>query len=174
MTANSGTEEHCITDFTNLAAQKWEIVNDGVMGGQSESSFQINEKGNAVFIGSISLENNGGFASVRNHESLNLEGFKSLRLHVKGDGNRYCFRLRTADNGGVHYFSYDYRFETEAERWMDVDLPLSDFRPFFRGNPLKDVPPMDLSKIRLYGFLISDRQEGPFRLEVADIWAFRN
>jgi len=174
MTANSGTEEHCITNFTNLAAQKWEIVNDGVMGGQSESSFQINEKGNAVFIGSISLENNGGFASVRNHKSLNLEGFKSLKLHVKGDGKRYCFRLRTASNGGVHRFSYDYRFETEAEHWIDVDLPLSGFRPFFRGNPLKDVPPLDLSKIRLYGFLISDKQEGPFRLEIADIWAIRN
>lgn len=169
MTANSGTEEHCITAFSNLAAQKWEIVNDGVMGGCSDSTFQINDKGNAVFIGTISLENNGGFASVRNHESLNLEGFKSLKLHVKGDGKRYCFRLRTAANGGVHRFSYDYRFETEAECWIDVDLPLSGFRPFFRGKPLKDVPPLDLSKIRLYGFLISDKQEGPFRLEIANI-----
>ena len=171
MPENTATKKRCITDFSNLAAQKWEIVNDGVMGGRSDSSFQINKKGNAVFIGTISLQNNGGFASVRNHESLNLEGFQSLKLHLKGDGKRYCFRLRTADNGGVHRFSYDYRFETEADRWIDVVLPLSGFRPFFRGRPLKDVPSPDLSKIRLYGFLISDKQEGPFRLEVESIWA---
>jgi len=170
MSANSDSLETCITDFSNLAAQKWKIVNDGVMGGISESSFQINEDGHAVFLGTISLENNGGFASVRNHEPLNLEGYKSLRLQIKGDGKRYCFRLWTAEDDNIHRFSYDIRFDTDSDKWIDVILPFSEFHPFIRGMPVMDVPPLDLSNINRYGFLISDKQQGEFRLEIAGIW----
>lgn len=170
MSSDHLSRDQCITDFSNLASHKWEIINDGVMGGKSESSFQINEDGHAVFIGYISLENNGGFASVKNHESLNLDGFTGIRLRLKGDGKRYCFRLRTGKGDNTYRFSYDMRFDTEADNWMDVILPFSEFHPYFRGAPVMDVPSLDLSNIRQYGFLISDKQEGEFRLEIAGIW----
>ena len=58
--------ERILFDFqasTNSSA--WQIVNDEVMGGVSTSRFQILTNGGAVFSGVGSLENNGGFASVR-------------------------------------------------------------------------------------------------------------
>lgn len=160
-----------VTDFTNLAAQKWMITNDGVMGGKSSSQFQINKDGNGVFLGTVSLENSGGFASVKNHESINLSGFSSIRLRIRGDGNRYSFRLQTGANGQLNRWSYEQRFETKDNEWTEIDLPLDQFTPTYRGRTPEDVPPLDPSKIMRYGFLISDEQEGDFRLEIKKISA---
>lgn len=159
-----------VTDFTNLAAQKWMITNDGVMGGKSSSQFQINKDGNGVFIGTVSLENNGGFASVRNHEPINLTGFNSVYLRVRGDGNRYSFRLQTGVSGQVHPWSYEQRFDTPDDEWTEIDLPFGQFYPTYRGRTPEDAPPLDPANIMRYGFLISDKQEGDFRLEIEKIW----
>lgn len=167
---NTSDTRH-ITDFTNLAAQQWMITNDGVMGGKSSSQFQINKDGNGVFLGTVSLENNGGFASVKNYEPINLSGFSMIRLSVRGDGNRYSFRLQTGSNGQVNPWSYELRFETKDNEWTEVDLPLDKFAPTYRGRTPEDVPPLDPAKIIRYGFLISDKQEGDFRLEIDRIWA---
>ena len=43
----------------------WRTINDDVMGGVSQSRFKLNSGGTASFSGNLSLENNGGFASVR-------------------------------------------------------------------------------------------------------------
>ena len=162
---------YLITDFNNLAAHKWQIVNDGVMGGISQSQLQIQENGNAVFLGTLSLENNGGFASVKNRNSLNLEGYSVIKLHVKGDGKRYSFRFRTGSNGTFHDWVYEHRFETKRNVWQFVELPLMNFRATYRGQKLANVPEPDLTSIREYGFLISDQQEGDFRLEIKEIKA---
>ena len=42
----------------------WRSINDGVMGGLSSGGMRL-EDGIAVFSGTLSLENNGGFSSVR-------------------------------------------------------------------------------------------------------------
>lgn len=153
----------------------WEIVNDGVMGGCSQSTFLIDDHDCAVFKGYISLENNGGFASVRRRIPLDIEAYTQIHLNVKGDGKRYCFRLRTESKqeGTIHRFSYDYRFDTQSDIWTDYKLPLSGFRPYFRGRALSNVPPFDCSAIRQYGFLISDRQEGPFKIKISSIKAIK-
>jgi len=57
-----------ITDTSLFEFQKanemdaWRIVNDGVMGGRSQSKIAWNEKENTFeFSGDVSMENNGGF-----------------------------------------------------------------------------------------------------------------
>ena len=160
-----------ITDFSNLAAQQWIITNDGVMGGKSSSQFQINKDGNGVFLGSVSLANNGGFASVKNHETINLAGFIGIRLIVLGDGNLYSFRLQTGSGDSVDPWSYEQRFETTDGEWTNIELRLDSFIPTYRGRTPEDVPPLDPSAIKRYGFLISDEQEGKFRLEIDKIMA---
>lgn len=52
-------------DFAQESAEEWIVVNDGVMGGVSRSAFVDSESGYASFQGVMSLDNNGGFASVR-------------------------------------------------------------------------------------------------------------
>ncbi len=160
-----------ITDFSNIANQEWRIVTDFVMGGKSSSRMQLNAEGNAVFFGELSLEKNGGFASVKNHEPLNLAGFSAIDLRVKGDGNRYSFRLRTGEGSETHKWSYQVKFETKPDEWTDITLPFSDFEATYRGSKPDDVSPPDFSSIRQFGFLISNKQEGPFRLEIEKIEA---
>lgn len=162
-------EKRLITDFSNIANQEWRIVNDVVMGGRSSSRMQLNADGNAVFLGELSLENNGGFASVKNHEPLNIDGFSVFHLRVKGDGKRYSFRLRTGEGSETHKWSYQSKFETNSNEWMDITLSFSDFEATYRGSKPDDVPPVDFSSIRQFGFLISDQQQGPFRLEIEKI-----
>lgn len=159
-------EKRLITDFSNIANQEWRIVNDGVMGGVSSSRMQLNADGNAVFLGELLLENNGGFASVKNHEPLNIDGFSTIHLRIKGDGNRYSFRLRTGEGSETHKWSYEVKFETQPNKWIAVILPFSDFEATYRGSTPDNVPPPDFSSIRQFGFLISDKQEGAFRLEI--------
>jgi len=43
----------------------WRVVDDVVMGGVSSGNFEINEEGNGLYTGKISLDNNGGFSSLR-------------------------------------------------------------------------------------------------------------
>ncbi|MCC5913521.1 MAG: CIA30 family protein [Balneolaceae bacterium] len=165
-------EKQLITDFSNLARQRWLIINDGVMGGVSRSQFQISDSGTAVFLGKISLENNGGFASVKNHEPLNLAGRSAIHLRVLGDGKRYSFRFQTeTPNGKINRFNYEQRFDTNKNEWQEISLNLEQFEAVYRGRDVEDAPSPDLSAIVRYGFLISDGQEGSFRLEVEKIYA---
>lgn len=162
-------EKRLITDFSNIANQEWRIVNDVVMGGKSSGQMQLNADGNAVFLGELSLENNGGFASAKNYEPLNIDGFSAIHLRVKGDGNRYSFRFRTGEGSETHKWSYQAKFETIPDEWIDVTLPFSDFEATYRGSKPDDVPPPDFSSIHQFGFLISDKQEGKFRLQIEKI-----
>ncbi len=147
---------------------EWRSLDDGVMGGKSQSRMEWHKPGHLVFSGEVSLENNGGFASV--HRSVELpdwSGYQGLRLRVRGDGKRYSLRLRMAFNIGR--VSYAQAFDTTTDQWMEVFLPFAEFQPRRRGQLLPDEPPLDPAQLRRFGFLIADGQAGPFQLEVAAV-----
>mgnify|MGYP001300270260 CR=1 FL=1 len=53
-------------NFTNSSdVSGWMVVDDIVMGGRSSGLFRLDKDGHGVFTGEVSLENNGGFSSVR-------------------------------------------------------------------------------------------------------------
>jgi monofunctional biosynthetic peptidoglycan transglycosylase len=148
----------------------WQIVNDDVMGGVSTSRFQNLTNGGAVFGGVVSLENNGGFASVRSQPvRVDLTGCESFLLRVRGDGRRYKFSVRT--EAGLDTPLYQHAFTTKRGEWEEHRLPIKDFVPTFRGRILTTVPALDPGKVTSVGLLISDEQAGPFRLELAWIKA---
>jgi hypothetical protein len=148
----------------------WQIVNDNVMGGASTSRFQILTNGGAVFSGVVSLENNGGFASVRSQlVRADLAGCDSFLLRVRGDGRRYKFSVRTET--GMDTPLYQLAFTTKRGEWEEHRLPFKNFVPTFRGRILTDAPPLDPGKVTSVGLLISEKQGGPFQLEVAWIKA---
>jgi monofunctional biosynthetic peptidoglycan transglycosylase len=155
-----------IVDFTEPGSIRWSIVNDGVMGGRSTSEMEYSEDGSALFTGFVSLENNGGFASTRAaFPSLNLSGYAGVILRVRGDGRRYQLRFRTDDAyDGVAYRA---TFDTAPGEWRELELRFADFQASFRGSVRSDVGPLDPAQIRQMGFLIADKKEGPFRLEIA-------
>ena len=65
--------------------QRWQIINDTVMGGKSWSSVKTQD-GRLAFEGYVSLENNGGFASTR--RAVNSVNANQVSLRVQGDGRR--------------------------------------------------------------------------------------
>jgi monofunctional biosynthetic peptidoglycan transglycosylase len=118
-----------------------------------------------VFSGVLSLENNGGFASVRIVlEPRDLSDWSGLEIRARGDGRTYQLRLRTDDRfDGIAYRA---SFETHDGEWRTVRIPFSEFTPTFRGRMLSDVPPLDPSQVRQLGFMLADRKPGAFSLEV--------
>ncbi len=154
----------------NTNSPVWQIVNDDVMGGVSTSRFQVLTNGGAVFSGVVSMENRGGFASVRSSPVRdNLNGCETFVLRVRGDGRRYKFTVRTET--GFNAPNYQAEFTTQRGEWEEYRLAFKDFVPTFRGRILTDVPPLNPAKVATVGFLISDRQDGAFKLEVAWIKA---
>jgi len=171
MTENLGALT--IFDFTSPERSgRWMIVNDGVMGGISNSNFTQSEEATAIFRGNLSLENYGGFASVRTYPELfELSEYEAFRLRVRGDGRTYKLRARTANNFDGP--AYETEFETEAGVWTTVDIAFSEMSPTFRGRKLRNVPRLTGSEIRQIGLMIADKQPGAFELEVDWIKATR-
>jgi monofunctional biosynthetic peptidoglycan transglycosylase len=144
---------------------RWVAVNDGVMGGLSRGGPRLAD-GQLHFEGSLSLENNGGFSSVRTAgRRFDFSGKQSLVLRVMGDGRRYQLRLATDARFRGAAVSYGAEFATTAGRWTQVSIAFSDLSPSFRGYALAG-PPIDLARVEEIGLLIGDKREGPFRLSV--------
>ena len=95
------TAERTLIDFNNTAEKEnWQIINDDVMGGVSQSEIIFNDTGTATSQGRISLENNGGFASTRSKShSYRIGGYIGLDLRIKGDGKDYhqFYKCMTAE-----------------------------------------------------------------------------
>jgi len=171
--ATMETAERILIDFKNAdERENWQIINDGVMGGISQSEIVFNDTGTATFQGRISLENNGGFASTRSKShSYRLDGFMGIHARIRGDGKEYQLRVRT-DNR-LDGISYRFRFATQPETWLNIRVPFSEFVPTFRGRILSNVSPISPDQIQQVGFLISDKQAGIFRIEIDWIKAYK-
>jgi NADH dehydrogenase [ubiquinone] 1 alpha subcomplex assembly factor 1 len=149
----------------NSSIENWYIVNDNVMGGVSQSNIVINENGNAVFKGSVSLENNGGFCSVRyDCDKINVSDFRKVTFRIKGDGKKYQFRIRADRDDYYSYISY---FETSGN-WETIEIQLKNMYPAFRGRNL-DMPNFSHKTISEIAFLIGNKKEEKFQLEIEKI-----
>ena len=153
------------------ACAGWYSIDDPVMGGLSWSRTECTTPGSMRFSGVVSLENNGGFASIRSAAgTYDVGGYDGIRLRVKGDGRTYKLNLKP--DSGFDGVQYQASFETSG-MWQDIELPFAAFEPRFRGRLVRDAPPLDPSRVASFGFLISDKQAGPFALEIERIEAWR-
>lgn len=143
----------------------WYTINDDVMGGISQSNIHLNADKTATFTGKVSLENNGGFASIRSRLDINKESiFNGVALRIKGDGNKYNIRFRTHTN--FDGYAYSAKIETVEGVWKEYRLPFKDFKPTYRGYTLSNKPPLESADIAQIGVLISDKQSGEFEITI--------
>lgn len=153
-------------------ANSWTTVNDPVMGGRSTSTVAFGD-GGLVFSGTISLENNGGFASARSPEDPEIgrraTGATSMGVRARGDGKTYLLKV---ENPGLPW-SYIQRFTTDPGVSRTYVLPVSGFQAVGRFlNPAPEAPQtLDPSTISRVGIYILDKQEGPFQITVNAIVA---
>jgi monofunctional biosynthetic peptidoglycan transglycosylase len=135
------------------------------MGGVS-SGRMVQSADGLRFEGELSLENNGGFASVRRPIDNDLATATGVRLVVRGDGRTYQFRLRQDDRfDGIAWRA---EFTTNSD-WQTVVLPFNEFIPVFRGRRVPDAGPVEPAAIRQVGFMLADKTPGSFSLEIRSI-----
>lgn len=144
----------------------WYVVDDGVMGGRSQGTVGLTAEGHGIFQGSISLENNGGFSSIR-HRPNGIETSESsmFRIRLKGDQKTYQFRVKTSSN---EMQSYVYEFETTGE-WQEISIPFNEMYPSYRGRKL-NMPNYPGDNMYECTFLIANKKNESFSLEIDRIW----
>ncbi|GMP74237.1 hypothetical protein CsSME_00031707 [Camellia sinensis var. sinensis] len=167
----------------------WGALDDVVMGGVSESTFQIDPTGgenggpSGLFKGVVSTANNGGFTSIRTKNFSvpeNLSPYDGLELRIKGDGRRYKLIIRTSRDWDT--VGYTSSFDTVEGQWQSVRVPFTSLRPVFRARTVSDAPPFDsssiislqlmFSKFEYDGKLNPTFKEGAFQLPVSSIRAY--
>lgn len=151
-----------IFDFTEGdIREKWIVVNDNVMGGRSKGGFEF-IKDKLVFSGSTNT-NGGGFSSIRtNPIDFYFKDKTGLHIRYKGDGRIYKLGVRMEGKS----VSYRTNF-TSGNGWQEAKIPFGSMDVSWRGRPLSNEEhPLIKSKIRSIEFMIYDKQDGPFKLQI--------
>lgn len=150
-----------IFDFNhNSNITGWKVIDDVVMGGRSNGKFKMDSDGNGVFFGDVSLDNNGGFSSVRyQFDKINTTKDSKVLIRLKGDGKEYQFRVKSNRNT---YYSYVTIFKTTGD-WENIVINLNDLYPSFRGQTL-NIPNFTGNSIEEMVFLIGNKKIESFNL----------
>jgi hypothetical protein len=150
-------------DFnTESELHNWVVVDDVVMGGRSTGSFSLTPEGHGLFKGQISLENNGGFSSVRYRFDSKLVGeYTKVKLRVKGDGKSYQFRVKSSVGDSHAYVAI---FKTTST-WSSTEIPFATMYPSFRGRKL-ELPNYPGQSMEEIAFLIANKTAETFALQI--------
>ena len=167
-TADSPTK--LIADFADpaKAAERWKTINDNVMGGRSTGGPTFKD-GLLRFRGSTNTDG-GGFSSIRRDlDGKVLAGATGIRLRVRGDGRTYKLDMHTDKKGwswaGRMPIAYRADFTTKDGEWVIINIPFAKLVPTLLGRE-RDRPAFEQLKVSTIGFMIYDKQDGPFQLEV--------
>ena len=148
-----------------MEVEPWRSIDDGVMGGLSAGGMQPSD-GGLKFTGKLSLENNGGFSSVRRLVKRDLSAASGVRIEVRGDGRDYQFRIRQSSSfDGVAWRAVF----ASSDEWQVIEMPLDQFIPVFRGRTVLQAGPVVPAEIQQIGFLVADKKAGGFELEIRRI-----
>jgi hypothetical protein len=140
------------------------------MGGVSSGQLTLTD-GVLVFTGDLSLDNNGGFASMRSpaidpQQAAEWATRPGPRIQVEGDGRTWTVEVRTLDGDG----GWISPLATSADAATDTELPWTEFEPVTRFLDPRDTDvPLDPARIVSIAFYLVDGIEGPFTLGVRAI-----
>lgn len=150
---------------TNGNSTNWTIVNDGVMGGLSQSTV-IAYEDYVLFSGATSLKNNGGFVSYRSpYKNYNLANYTTVEIKFKSTGRTFFFQLDAYR--AWWYPNYKHSFSSNSNEWNTIQLPLKDFKEYRVGKQTgKNIDPSQLNDILRLGIILFDKKEGPFEIQV--------
>jgi len=159
-------EPMVLFDFnTQCDISNWKTIDDVVMDGHSNSNFKLSDNGHGVFSGAVSLENNGGFSSLRYRfpEKI-IKGYTKAILRIKGDRKNYQFRTKST---AFDRHSYIAKFTTTG-KWQTIEITLDDMYPAFRGYQL-DIPNYPAETLEEIAFLIGNKKAENFELVINSI-----
>ncbi|MBH91074.1 MAG: CIA30 family protein [Candidatus Marinimicrobia bacterium] len=139
----------------------WRVINDGVMGGLSSGKLGIDDNGNGVFYGFVSLDNYGGFTSIRLRKKVQLNNYNKIVLRVFGDNKLYQLRVKSRSRDRHVYVK---NFYAES-KWQEIEIDLKSMKPQFRGRKLNKKN-FNNGSIEEIGILVGNKVEEEFRLKI--------
>lgn len=145
--------------------QEWFALNDGVMGGRSDAALRYTDQ-SFVFKGAVSLENNGGFTSVRSpYRDQDLSGYTSIEIRYRSTGMDFAITL---NNSKLWYRpNYKAQLPKTQGQWQKATLTLKDFKEYRIGNPTGNaIDYAVLKKILRLGLISDEKRAGGFEIEV--------
>ena len=155
-------QTQALSDFNQDEPNTWRIVNDGIMGGLSEGKLTYSEDGVCTFDGDVSLDNNGGFTSMRLPlPKQECTAYSSFLLRIKGDGKKYQFRCKSDRRQPQSYLSY---FEADTN-WQEIVIPFDSMYPSFRGRKSR-MPNFQGKQLNEVGILIGNKKAESFSLTI--------
>ena len=164
---DTSPEANEATNLANWYSNNWYSVNDDVMGGVSHGSPARNKVTKDLkFWGQLSLENNGGFSTIRTDVGDALDNSCGLKVHVRGDGRTYQFTAYPADMKGR--YQMDVPTVKGEDTHFDVDFGELEYHFWGWKKPMK---PLTVDNVKGIGFMIADKDTTPFDLDIVDIHA---
>jgi NADH dehydrogenase [ubiquinone] 1 alpha subcomplex assembly factor 1 len=113
----------------------------------------------------ISLDNNGGFSSIRyKFDRKFIKEFTEIVLKIKDDTKKYQFRIKSNSSD---YYSFIKTLTTNGD-WQEIQIPLKNMTPSFRGRKLDKANFSD-DGIKEIAFLIGNENEEKFQLLIDEI-----
>ncbi len=155
--------------FDGTDPAPWNVENDGVMGGRSQGFVEVT-RGMLTFTGDVVTEG-GGFTSVRAAREVDLSAYDGIALRVRGGGR--TFELDVDDGTRSRGREVNRRGPIPtSDAWQVVRVPFDALEASAHGESV-NVDPLDRSAVESIGIYIIDGKDGPFRLEVDWIRAYR-
>ena len=155
---------------TNIRSMTWGSVNDTVMGGRSSSDLSWNQQNELVWTGRLSLENNGGFVSIRTQgASLDWAQYDGLEVVLVGAGRDIQVTAQRRDMM-VRAGGYRALIHTAAKGETRIFVPFSAFVLKRFGRQING-PALSsgLQQASELGLLMADKREGPFEVILKSI-----
>lgn len=142
----------------------WTVVNDNVMGGISRGKLEFTEN-TALFSGKLSLENNGGFASIRSpYGEYDIAEYESIEIKCRGYGGEFDVVL--TDQQPYYLPRYKGKF-IPKEEWQIFKWPLRELKGYRLGQATgQTISDEILRQIIRFGVIKSDKNTSAFELEI--------
>lgn len=143
----------------------WFVVVDGVMGGNSTGTATTHDKSISLS-GTISLENNGGFSSIRSQfGDYDLTKYSRVKIRYRNQGHTFALTL----NNHRRYFMPRYKFSLPDSKgeWREQVIAFKDFSKVRLGEVLGGTPTEEeLSTVIRFGLISDEKKSGKFELDV--------
>ena len=145
-------------------ALKWHRLDDGVMGGRSETLHQVEstvdggDKEILHFAGKINTEG-GGFCSIRAPIKGGLPSdTNAIRISFIGDGRTYKFLLSDGNKSAFGPSRRSPSWQADIPTNMKEEtriIPLDSLTPSVIGGPVDTNAKIDPSQVKEMGFMLS-------------------
>jgi monofunctional biosynthetic peptidoglycan transglycosylase len=145
--------------------RNWQVVNDGVMGGLSQGSAQLTDD-SILFKGKVSLDNNGGFSSLRsNFSRKELTSYEQVKIRYRSDGISLAMTLSVSRRWYIP--NYKTSLASTGGTWKTITLNLKDFRKHYIGKPMNETLDSNaLGEVIRLGFITDEKKYGDFEFEI--------